>query len=415
VEKTWLRVSFAAVSAFLTLSLLDARAQTNAQASVDPLAKQLAERNNRFGLELMAKLHMDGQNLFLSPFSIASALQMTSGAAAGQTLSEMLKTMHVEDVALPEANRALIDLTLGHLGKALALANSLWGNSEVVTLNEDFAAECRKDYFAEVRALPFAEPGTLLTINGWIKDRTAGKIPQLLDKIPRDAAGYLISAVHFKDAWHRAFDVARTHEADFTLGGGRHKKVQMMNAFGDYPYLETGEYQAVGLAFGEKRHAVMWFLIPAGGRPLSDVLGMIDAVRLREIAGAPRRRGSVSIPRFTLRYKAELTDALQEMGIAQAFDARTADFSHFSSGAGRFVISRVLHEAVLEVKEEGAEAAAATAVEAMPTAVAVPQEKPFQFVADQPFFVAILDEGSPSGGGSGAILFAGSIYDPASL
>jgi serpin B len=412
VEKSWFTVSVA--SALLTLSLLDARAQTNAQASVDPLATQLAERNNRFGLELMAKLHKDGQNLFLSPFSIASALQMTSGAAAGETRSEMLKTLHVEDLALPEANRALIDLTLAHVGTALALANSLWGNSEIVTLNEDFAEECRRNYSAEVRTLPFADPRTLLTINRWISDRTAGKIPQLLDKIPRDAAGYLISAVHFKDAWYRAFEAARTHQADFTLGEGRSKKVQMMNGVGNYPYVETEEYQAVGLAFGPKRHAVMWFLIPARGRSLSDVLRMLDTERLKEITGAPRRRGSVSIPRFTLRYKAELTDSLREMGIVQAFDARTADFSRFSSVAARFVISRVLHEAVLEVKEEGAEAAAATAVEAVPTAVALPHEKAFEFVADQPFFAAIIDDGTSSAGGSGAILFAGSIYDPAS-
>jgi serpin B len=414
MEKGWLRFSVAAALGLLALVVLDARAETPTTSTPYPLAKALAERNNRFGLELMAKLHKDGANLFLSPFSIASALQMTSGAAAGQTLAELLRTMHVDDLELPEANRALIDLSLAHAEGALALANSLWGNAEIVQLNEGFAAECRKDYSAEVRALRFADPRTLLTINGWIKERTAGKITELLDRIPKDAAGYLISAVHFKDAWHKAFDRAQTQEADFMLLGGQRKKVKMMNATDDYPYVETGEYQGVGLGFGPRRHPVMWFIVPAPGKRLSDVLGVLDAEKLKEIAAAPQRRGHVSIPRFTLRYKSELSDALQNLGIVQAFDARTADFSQFASNKGRFVLSRVLHEAVLEVDEKGAEAAAATAVEAVPTSVAVGHEEPFTFVANQPFFVAIIDAGTPTGEGSGALLFAGSIYDPES-
>jgi serpin B len=74
----------------------------------------------------------------------------------------------------------------------------------------------------------------------------------------------------------------------------------------------------------------------------------------------------------------------------------------------------VLHEAVLEVDEAGAEAAAATAVEATPTSVALPRDRPFSFVADQPFFVAIVDEGTGPDTGTGAVLFAGSVYDPES-
>ncbi len=414
VKKGWFTVSLGVVPVLLALALLDARGQTNPSSATNDLANRLAERNNRFGFGLLAKLHKEGKNLFISPLSIASALQMASGAATGPTLSEMLGAMQVQDIDLLAANRALIDISLARSEGTLALANSLWGNSEIVKLNEDFAAECRKSYSAEVRTLPFADPSTLVTINGWIKDRTAGKIPQLLDQIPQDAAGYLISAVHFKGSWHRAFDEARTQEADFRLTGGGTKKVKMMNATDEYPYVETEDYQGVGLSFGQKRHAVMWFVLPAKGKRLSDVLRLLDAERLKEISVAPRRRGSVSIPSFNLRYKAELNPSLRELGMVRAFDPRTADFSHFSSSGSGFFISRVLHEAVLEVNEAGAEAAAATAVEATPSSVALPRDRPFSFVADQPFFVAIVDKGAGADTGTGAVLFAGSVYDPAS-
>ncbi|HYB12445.1 MAG TPA: serpin family protein [Myxococcota bacterium] len=406
--------SLVAVSLLGALALRDLHAETGPNPAAHELARRLAERNNRFGLELMARLHREGQNLFLSPLSVSSALQMTSGAARGETRTEMVRTMHVEELDLPAANRALIDLSLAPTDSTLALANSLWGNSEIVQLNEDFAAECKTYYSAEVRTLSFQDPRSLLAINGWISDRTAGKIPQLLDKLPREAAGDLISAVHFKGSWHRAFDERRTQEADFRLSAGHTQRVKMMNATGEYPYVETKDYQAVGLGFGQKQDRVMWFIVPAEGRRLSEVLGLFDAERLKEISTSPRHHGTVSIPRFKLRDKSELTDVLRELGMARAFDAQRADFSHFSSNGGRFFISRVLHEAVLEVNEAGAEAAAATAVEIMPTAVALPHESPFRFVADQPFLVAIIDKGIGPDAGSGAVLFAGAVYEPAS-
>jgi serpin B len=404
--------SLAAGALVLGLALLEARAEGGRSSEASELATRLALRDNAFGFELLAKLHKEGENLLLSPLSIASALQMASGAATGATRVEMLNAMRVEDLALPEANRALIDHSLARAGKSLALANSLWGNSEVVTLNDAFAEECRSAYSAEVRTLPFADPKSLAVINSWVRERTSGKIPELLEGIPRGTTGYLISAVHFKGSWHLAFDQTRTQEADFTRVGGHTKKVQMMNTSGEYPYVETPDYQAVGLSFGRQPYAVMWFIVPAKGRRLSDVQGLLDAERWKEISAAPRRSGSVSIPRFVVRYKAELTPSLKALGMVRALDPHAADFSRFASSGGRFFIGEVLHDAVLEVNEEGAEAAAATAVKVVAAAVAVPREKPFSFVADRPFFVALVEQGGAPDTGPGAILFAGSVYDP---
>lgn len=53
-----------------------------AKGEGDP--KVLASRNNQFGFELMGKLHEEGKNLFISPVSISTALQMTAGGAQGE-------------------------------------------------------------------------------------------------------------------------------------------------------------------------------------------------------------------------------------------------------------------------------------------------------------------------------------------
>ena len=51
--------------------------------------KALAEGNTRFALELYGKLRTADDNLFLSPYSISSALAMAYAGARGETASAM--------------------------------------------------------------------------------------------------------------------------------------------------------------------------------------------------------------------------------------------------------------------------------------------------------------------------------------
>jgi serine protease inhibitor len=76
----------------------------------------------------------------------------------------------------------------------------------------------------------------------------------------------------------------------------------------------------------------------------------------------------------------------------------SADFSGIRDG---IYISRVLHKAVIEVNEEGSEAAGATVVE-MKEATAV---DPIIFIGDRPFLFIIADDETWS------ILFMGKLMD----
>ena len=111
--------------------------------------------------------------------------------------------------------------------------------------------------------------------------------------------------------------------------------------------------------------------------------------------------GHVALPRFKIAYEARLNQALEALGMAVAFGSR-ADFSGMGVGAVR--IDEVRHKTLVEVNEEGAEAAAATSV-SMVRASFVPQ-RTFSMVVDRPFFCAIRDDQT------GAILFMGSIVEP---
>jgi serpin B len=119
---------------------------------------------------------------------------------------------------------------------------------------------------------------------------------------------------------------------------------------------------------------------------------------------AESRRVKVYFPRFTLETRYSLIPVLELMGIQAAFTG-AADFSGMD-GSRNLFISDVIHQAFVDVNEEGTEAAAATAVVIQLTAVSPSDEIPV-FRADHPFLFFIKDNET------GTILFMGRIANPA--
>ena len=111
-------------------------------------------------------------------------------------------------------------------------------------------------------------------------------------------------------------------------------------------------------------------------------------------------RVKLYLPKFKLETKYFMNENLQDMGMKTAFGG--ADFSGMTGNKDLF-ISGVIHQAFIEVNEEGTEAAAATAV-IMKTG-GPPDTTPL-FYANHPFIFLIQDRDS------GNILFMGRVMDP---
>jgi serpin B len=105
----------------------------------------------------------------------------------------------------------------------------------------------------------------------------------------------------------------------------------------------------------------------------------------------------VALPKFKLTTGFELGQTLSAMGMPLAF-TNGADFSAMSASE-RLFISKVIHQAFVDVNEEGTEAAAATGIEMRPTSFSM-------FVVDHPFVFLIRDNRS------GSLLFMGRVTNP---
>jgi len=111
---------------------------------------------------------------------------------------------------------------------------------------------------------------------------------------------------------------------------------------------------------------------------------------------------SIYLPRFKFETKYFMAQDLAEMGMPTAFSGG-ADFSGMT-GRRDLYISNVIHQAFVEVNEEGTEAAAATAVVMKEVAM---MKKLFN--ADHPFIFIIREKET------GNILFLGRVSDPTSV
>jgi serpin B len=366
----------------------------------------LIDANTRFAFNIFKRLVIEDkdQNIFISPLSILLALAMTYNGAAEETSLAMADAMEFSGMDLEELNQGFSDLMVSILNGdsevEMSIANSIWQRMDF-DAKEDFIDINKKYYNSGVRKLDFSDPKAVDTINGWISDATKEKITEMLDAIPPAAVMYLINAIYFKGDWTYPFEEDATYDDDFYLAGGSTKKVPMMNITEHFKYGKGDDHAVIRLPYGQEKFS-MYIILPDEGTGIDSIIEGMDEERWNQIIGSLSDREVIlSMPKYKMEYGVKLlNDSLTELGMGIAFGPG-ADFTGISTG---IFISRVLHKAVIEVNEKGSEAAAATIVEMVESAM--PAEEIVEFIVNRPFIFTISDDRT------GSILFMGKVMEP---
>ena len=394
-------------------------AAENAAGSTEAAKQLVVEGNNMFALELYAKLRSQGGNLFVSPYSISTALAMTHAGARGRTASQMAQVLHFPAIAEPSSPRSdqrqvasaygqiIKDLNKrGEKGAyTLNVANALWGQKGYGFL-EEFLELVRTNCGGQLSEVDFigATEAARKTINAWVEKQTKGKIKDLIPAGVLDSMTRLVltNAIYFKGNWARQFKKDQTQDAPFILADGRTIQTPMMNQTAQFGYTETETLQGLELPYVDKELSMI-ILLPRELDGLSKLEETLTAENLSQWLGRLySREVVVSVPKFKVTTQFSLASVLQSMGMTDAFSS-SADFSGMDGKKDLF-ISAVIHKAYVDVNEEGTEAAAATGVTMKLTSFG-PSETPV-FRADHPFLFLIRDNNS------GGILFIGRVMDP---
>jgi serpin B len=373
---------------------------------------------NDFSVALYAKLARPG-NVITSPLSAAVALTMVYAGAQGQTATEMATALHLgtDATSIFDGQSALLQelasrpQTFAGMFNprqcatepdVLQIVNSVWGQ-RTYNWEPSYLNVLARDYdtgvtFADFVAQPDDER---MRINAWVSRETANTINDLLapGSIDPNTRLVVVNAIHLKFAWSIPFDASWTHPESFTRSDGTTVSAPFMHT--EVGILaDFGQSTTVGLPL---RGDQLWMLLtlPPPGVALATYEASLSTGSQASSSGG---RLDLFVPRFIFTSPTfSLKPALQAMGMTRLFGAETAELTgmcaHPPDGK-RLFVGDVTQKAMIEMKETGVEAAAATAVTT--TSAAVPLSVSF----DRPFFVSIVDASA------GAVLFLGHVEDP---
>lgn len=352
-----------------------------------------------FAVSLYRRLAAAKGNLFFSPQSIYTALAMVAAGARGETLAE-LETV----LSFPREQDATADDPY-----ELVSANALW-TADQLELSAAYVSLLRREFGASLEGLDFAHDmeGARRRINSWVAEVTRQKVTELIGSgvLQSDTLLVLTNAIYMKAAWMHPFEGFMTDtEARFTTAGGETVRVAMMEQTGTFGFLHERGLRVLELPYRGDSTSML-LVLPDAVDGLGDTEEMLTEEAFAQWrAGITRRKVKVSLPRFTVGSSLHLAPVLHAMGIRLAFDrSGRADFSGISPSQ-LLAISEVIHQARIDVTEEGTEAAAATALAMRAGAAMAPRVEIETFRADHPFVFAIVRRGS--------VLFMGRLTRPA--
>ncbi len=377
----------------------------------------LVDAGNQFAVELYRHIRMtESSNLFFSPFSVATALALAYAGASGLTRQEMKAAMRLPD------HPAIVHPHLANLIKTvfspnsrdirISLANRMWAQAGYRLLPA-FLDTLKTHYETSLDSLDFVSEAesAVRTINDWVARQTEGKVPELIS--PQDLNELtrliVVNAIYFRGTWQSPFENVDTHDATFHVSPQQRTPVRMMHQQSHFAYREVDDVQIVELPYGMKEEMSLVIFLPRKSEQLTNVEHSLSSELLNRWLGSLEHQTvQVFLPKFWIRQRLQLVPMLSAMGMASAFSPTCADFSGMTDETPGLCISQIIHEAFVEVDEQGTEATAATAMTMMLGSSAIDprvQRIPI-FRADHPFIFLIRHVES------GTVLFLGRVMNP---
>jgi len=370
---------------------------------------------NQFAFELYDQYKNTNDNVFFSPYSISSALEMTYEGARGATAGEIQSVFNFPADAQTRIGsfaKLYSEINPKNTTYQLSTANALWAQ-KTYPFDANYAKTIETYYGGKNTNVDFvsATEASRQTINTWVSSKTNAKIPELFGKGTLDKSTRLVltNAVYFKGKWNTPFQKEATQEKDFTTAAQSKIKISMMNRQDDFGYVETADYQTIELPY-ENNDLAMIVVLPKKGKTelVEKNLSVSEFKKIK--TSLKSTLTDIYLPKFKFNTEYNMNSALSSMGMPTAFDPDKADFTGMydkSQANENLYIGLVIHKAYVDVNEEGTEAAVATGVGMKAATAVMDPAQPKIFNADHPFFFAIIHNQSES------ILFMGKVNNPA--
>ncbi|CAL1301187.1 unnamed protein product, partial [Larinioides sclopetarius] len=356
----------------------------------------VAEANNYLGLNLFKLLSKEKGNFFISPFSLSAAFAMLFYGAEKETSEEMINVLgyniaKIKDEELKLSYQKLLDeIEKSPDSYILTVANSVVSQNKF-PFREEYKSLLNEFFKACFWEVNFGgEIGkSIQLINEWVSEKTQKMIPKFLKALSPVTVMVLLNAVYFKGFWMNQFNKKETTREKFNIKGKKnnYKKVEMMHIKEGFSFLWNQSYKALELPY-KGGDISMLILLPHLADGLEELERSLSYNFLQDLKDNMRKtKVNVAIPKFKIDYSKSLKEAFENLGVRKVF-TEAAELGGLTEEPNGLYASDVIHQAVIEVNEEGSEASAATAIP-IGRSLSLPPEFIAAFIADHPFMFII--------------------------
>ena len=403
---------FFALCALLILASVGTTPPALQNDAPPPGLKPTVDGNCAFAMDLYAHLKDADGNLFLSPYSVSSALAIAYGGARGNTEKQMSATLHIPaDQAAFHSAMLQLRRTFAKIDGSrwikLNIANGLWTQWSCI-FTPEYLNFAKANYGAAANPVDFTKDreSARRQINLWVERETRQKIKNALPSGSLSAytRAVIVNAIYFKGDWASRFDERETKPDSFWITPAQLIKTRMMHQKHAFRYAEQDDLQIMELPY-IGHELSMFILLPKERDGLLQIekhLNSDNIAKWTKDLGV--RTVDVLFPKFAMESRFPLKQTLSTMGMSDAFSSSRADFTGMALEKPLY-LDVVDHAALVEVDEQGTVAAAATTAVAIGCA-APSLPPPATFHADHPFIFLIRDNFT------GTILFLGRVTDP---
>lgn len=332
------------------------------QISVNPeCVTQNAGKVADFSVRLFQQSLDSQSNTLVSPVSVMYAFGMMANGADGDTLlqmeelfgmsgAEVNECMYVLKSTLPQSPRCKVDIT-----------NSITLNEDGnLTLENDFLQTDADYYGSEIYSTQLDE-GTNMILN---------------------------NVLSFDAEWEYIYYPNDVYEHEFTKEDGTVQTVPMM-ASDEYSFVEDDKATGFIKKYADNEYAFM-ALLPNEGINLDDYVVGLTGEHVINLYHNPQDILTFTrLPKFETECDMEMNDVLKNMGLTDAWDVQTADFTKIGNFDGNgLYISRATHKTKIVVDELGTRAQAETDIAAAAASEALEYREVY---LNRPFVYLIMD------------------------
>ena len=349
----------------------------------------------QFSDETAAAVFTGERNEVYSPISLYMALGMLTELADGETKQQVMALLGVSgNEALRQWTQQLWQqLYHDEQDSALWLGNGLFLN-ENMTFHKEPLDVLTEDYYASSYRLPMGTSRADKTIAAWLDQQTNDLLTGDTGAIKTKEIDLLrlYNTIYYKAAWRAEFSGGSTEKDIFTAADGTEQRTDFMHISIEGAPVARGEgYRCASLYL--KDGGEMTFYLPDEGVTVEKLLQRKNILRELLAVNDEVVRVNWSVPKFDIHASLELNDALQALGVTDAFDKAAADFTPLTDTGA--VVSSVMQAARVRIDEEGMEAAAYTEIIVEPTAAEPPPCSEEEMNLNRPFLFAIWKDGAP--------------------